>query len=390
MALVLARVLVLTTDFMSCGDCPRYIDIAESPFVFTASPWGYRIFVPYLARAIADLTPLDLDQSFLLLTGLAIGLLAATLVSWLVVSLRRSLLTAHLVLILYLSSFGAVVYLHGYQNIGFWDHLVVLLGMIAIYHRRWVWLIPLLAMGQLVKESAVILIPMYGLFEVVSRGRTAPVRTIVRNLGVLSAVYVAVFFFLRSGVLWRTGGNAQDYVSYYTPQYFEWLFSVYGGPLRAIPKTLAITAVTLPLALVGLRHSGRRDRAIATMAVLAWSQLLFGGDVERLMLMAYLGLAIPIATLLDDIALPEKLGLTALGVAAFYIHYYLAFSPRFYDPITWTNDYLWMTRPLTAASWMLVLGWYFGVFHPRTRNRPRSSLRGPTRAAPFSALTSDV
>lgn len=368
LALLIAGILGATTDFLSCGDCERYQDIANNPFIFTASPWGYRIFVPYLARALATLTPLTLDQGFLFLTLFGFCLLGTAFVYWLSVVRRYPLSVAALVFVLYAASFGAIVYLHGYQNIGIWEHLVLFLGMIAIYHNRWIWLVPLLVVGEVVKESVVVLIPLYLVCGWLLGDQ--PRRVVVRNTAILAAVYLAMFLLLRSGLLWQKGGNTQDYVSYYTPAYFEWLFSVYGGPIRAVPKTLAITAVTLPLAIVGFLVAGRRDRIIALMAPLAASQLLFGGDVERLMLMAYLGFAPLIAALFARVSLLERLLLSALGVAAFYVHYYLTFSPRSFDPVTGAQPLLRVSQGLMLTAALAVGLWYWLRFRPR-RNAER-------------------
>lgn len=46
------------------GDRERYLAIATTPFEFTASPWGYRIAVPWTARAMTELSGMPLEYSF--------------------------------------------------------------------------------------------------------------------------------------------------------------------------------------------------------------------------------------------------------------------------------------------------------------------------------------
>ncbi len=369
LSIALAWLLTATTDFMSCGDCPRYVDIANNPFVFTASPWGYRILVPWVALLITRVSPVSLDAAFLALTLLGFAAVVTTIVYWFGAKLGHSTQVAVMMALLYSFSYGAVFYLHGYQNIGFWEHLAVLLGFIAIYHRRFVWLVPIVVLGEMVKESVVVLIFLYAVYAAKMEG----IRVAVRNAAVLSLVYVAVFFLLRSGAIWRSGGNVQDYASYYTVEYFQWLFSVYGGPLRAIPKTLAIYAVTLPLAIIGWFCSSTRDRVMAMMAPLALTQLAFGGDVERLMILAFPGILLPIANLFRRISAGERWALVGLAIGVFYAHYYLVFSPRLYDPVTWENAYLFLVRPLMLGSFAIVFGWYFLVHRRRSTPGPGPS-----------------
>src|SRR4051812_24116737 len=70
--------LLLATRFSGApvgGDALVYARMAHQPWVFTQSPWGYRLLTPWLVH----LLPLPIDLGFWLITVLALAATATVL-----------------------------------------------------------------------------------------------------------------------------------------------------------------------------------------------------------------------------------------------------------------------------------------------------------------------
>jgi hypothetical protein len=338
----------------SCGDCDRYLEVAQQPFIFTASPWGYRVLVPYAARGLADLTGVSIPAAYYAMIVVSFIAVNAIIVVWFSQALRFSLLTATLLSLLYIFSHASAYHLWGYQ-IGTWEHLFLLLGFVLIYHRRDVLLLPILFLGALTKESLALLVPLYFLRTFFAGHRS---RAVAMSI-VLGVAFLVPFAVMRSGIPWRAGGSLQDYASYYTPDYFRWQFASYGGPFHLVPKILAAAPVTLPLGLIGFwRYANRTERLMALIAPLALLQFVLSADVERLVALAFPGVLLMIAVLYRHISALEQVSLTLLAILVFLAHYHLLFNPMLVIRATGENPYNWLVRPLTVGGWSAVIAWY--------------------------------
>ena len=116
---------------MGYGDSNHYLKMAQSPGTSVASPWGYRIAIPYVAALFSSIFNFPIKLSFV---AAQIGMYALflTLLSlWLLWGLRISRFATAMSCLLFVFSYPGVYNLHNVVHVGFGEHLFVLLGCIA-------------------------------------------------------------------------------------------------------------------------------------------------------------------------------------------------------------------------------------------------------------------
>jgi hypothetical protein len=183
---------------MGFGDSEHYLEMAKSPGKFVGSPWGYRIAVPYAAALLAQSTGISLFFAFTLLQVGIYSLFLATLFFWLRRGLRVSNFAAGMTLLLFVCSYPGVYNLHNVVHVGLAEHLLVLLGCIAVYHNRFLLLALIVAISCTVKETVgMLLIPSYFILAIESGNW----RKVTWNTAIVAAVFLSLSLGLRTGVL---------------------------------------------------------------------------------------------------------------------------------------------------------------------------------------------
>ncbi len=346
-----AAILIIraTTRNLGSGDSQHYRYMAEHPFSLTAPPFGYRVLVPYFAALIHRLSPLTLDQSFFALSCLFFVLINFTIVVWSCKLLHSSLLTSALLSILYSFSYGGVYNLHNYTHVGFGEHLVLLLGFIAILHDRFDWLLPVLASGSLVKETTALLIPVYG---AVALGRRTHPRQVLKRTVTLAGVFLSIFLMLRTGLLFIDRPILNRDPSLIGWSLFRFVYEYYGGFQGAFKQTLAAFPILWPLAFLGYKEADRVSRAACILIPLTLLQILVATDITRMASVAFPAILLLLNCLYRTITRAEAVVLTCSSVLVFYLYDF---------------GFRTLTTIVLSLSYGLIGIWYIATL----RHRPR-------------------
>ena len=262
------------------GDGLFYFEMANAPFKYVGSPYGYRIGVPYSAALLSSVFGVDLVASFAAVRLVAFASFMTVLCLWMLNGLQLRRLIVGLAAALFLFSPGATYNLYNMWVIGFAELLFVLVGVIAIYHCRFGILMWVVAVSALFKESVgLVLIPSYLFSEAASRQWG----TLVRNTLLLLLAFASVFLLLRSGVIFYGNCGLDSYASFYSAGYLREVYNSWGGLLGAGRLILLAFGPVWLLAVWGVRRAPSRFRPLAVLPVLAVFQILLATDVERML-----------------------------------------------------------------------------------------------------------
>ena len=296
------------------GDADRYEAVAHNVGVLVHPPWGCRIGIPYLAAGLIRATGLGLASSFVLLQILLYaGLLAATFL-WAgrVLNLGRS--GAALLCLLLACSFPAVYNLHNTTHVGFAEHLLILLGFIAIQRERFLPLAVLLLAAGFVKESVgAMLIPVFA-FSVLFTRR--PVEAAVRT-ALLGGIFVVVFLVLRSGLLYSGREGLGTYSSFYSAYYFEYVYGWWGGIRRALFQMLATFGPLWVLALAGFLLADWRQRMLGVLIPVAILETVLATDVARVVGLSFPAVLLLAAVCFERLDTRARVALTSINAVYF-------------------------------------------------------------------------
>jgi len=365
LTLGLAALIDVTNDGPSCGDCIWYRQMGDAPWMLQPAPWGYRIAVPFVGWVLTRVLAADIRQVFGGLTYVGFALVNTTLLLWAWRGLRLRLGYAAAATSFYAFSYAVATYLETPIHIGLYEHLAVLLGFMAIYHRRFYALVGVLLVGMLVKETVAILIPVYAvtaLWE--ERLRALP------RVGMLTVVAAVPFFALRSGVLFADPAGLGTYTSFYTLAYVREVAASYGGYFNAARKIALASPVLIPLSVLGFLYAPPRDRLLAIIVPLAWMQILLATDVERVAAIGFPGTTLLLASLLRRLNAREVLAWTLLSIANFYLYIHVLLDPRMYDRVRDVNEFLRFLPIAFVGTYAAILVWFLWGVRRRLTQPP--------------------
>ncbi len=219
-------------------------------------PYQHRVLAPWLAVQAQKATGIGLDEieyagRFIFLSAVLITTFA------LVTGMMGTAL-----------GFGGALLLAVLLPLGFFTNQVIdsypamlhlLLGLLAILHRKLVWLLPIMTIGTLFRESIGLLIPVLLLSSLPFEKKQQKWLW----AGALLAIYLAV----RVGLALLFPGENMVFSLWYN------LWHLLGEPLALLPRLVVILAPLL-LAMWGLKHA---DGLVRNMGVvgLAYAGLLF-------------------------------------------------------------------------------------------------------------------
>lgn len=317
LSLVIGLMMRSVTRPMGLGDSERYLAIVQKPRTFTESPWGYRIAVPYAAAVLIRAGHISPPRAFEFIQFGLYAALLSTLVAWLRLGFRVAWPAALAATTLFVISYNGVYNLHNTSHVGYAEFLFLLLGMIAIYHRQFIFLCVVIFLSAFVKETiALILIPV---FLAAGWGEEKP-RTLLLRFVLLGTLYLFPFLLLRSGLIFRAGGDLKAYSSFYTWEYVRFVFDYYGGFGGAILRFLMTFGPVWIFAVAGFFTAPPRLKRMSIMVPLAAIQILLATDVYRMV-----GCAFPIIIVLACLEFEQMkpawllLPLTLLCAAYFFV-----------------------------------------------------------------------
>jgi len=280
---------------MGFGDAERYYKMAESPEVFIGSPWGYRVAVPYLARFVSDVLGISIEIGFAILQIGFYCLFLWCLISWTQNAFRVSRFVAGLAGAMFVFSYPGVYNLHNFVHVGLSEHLLVLVGCMALTDRRFRGFVLIVAVSCFVKESVgLLLVPSAFVFLLATEKR----RVALTWSAVTGAVYVFLTIFIRSGWVLFRETDLSSYSSFYSVDYLKWVFEYWGGVRGAMLETVVLFGPLLILVIVGFLIAPRQLKMLSVLPVLATSQIVLATDVGRM-----IGVGIPVLCALAAVAL---------------------------------------------------------------------------------------
>ncbi|MEO5666726.1 MAG: DUF2079 domain-containing protein, partial [Bdellovibrionota bacterium] len=268
------------------GDASRYMTMAEHPGTITASPWGYRIAVPYLVALCSKLSGLSLSLVFrifqyALFSGM--GLLIYLHCR----KIFRSEESGVLCCLTWVLSTASLYHLHNFAHVGIAEHLLIALGLIQLLESQYQALVLTLLLSALVKETIGPLLFVLAVLAMAIEKRwtrknvACVVVGIVGNLG--------IYFLLRSGAVFHGELHSfENYTSFYTWTYVKYCYEYWNGPwgaLQGFKKAFNLGWVFFFIgsyrALRSPRHRTMGVLALALM-ILCCSQVLLATDVFRM------------------------------------------------------------------------------------------------------------
>ena len=346
--LVTAFVIAQTTQQMGYGDSDEYLQMAENPFRLTFSPHAYRILIPYAAVLVSALAHWPLDLSFFLISLLAFECINLGILFWAYGRMGHAPATAILLSLLYCFSYAGVYNLHNYVHIGFWWHLLVLLGFIAILYDKYAWLFAVVVVGALVNETIVILLPLFIAHDVYRR----------RSWGVLFRAalilvgFFSLFLLFRSGLILKASSGISSHTSFLTLDYLKYVYWYWGGPIQTAKQIAMSFLVLWPLAGLGFLHSDNESRLMALLIPLAALQVVIATDAIRMTVVSFPAVLLLVGNLFRVLTRPEQIAATVLSAANFY-----------------SFNWDWHRVLVTGCASFVVVVWYFVVVRRRIQAR---------------------
>ena len=332
----------LTLD-MGFGDSERYLEMAKVPGKFIGSPWGYRIALPYLAAGLADILKIPLTTVFLAVQLVMFGTISTLIIKWVSNTLERGVLIGILGAIIFVLSYPGVYNLHNFVHVGLGEHLLILLGCIAIYKDKFIFLSFIIAISCFVKESVgFLLIPTYFVSSaLLVNWRTASIHT-----ALLLLAFLVPFFFLRSGaVIFQSDLNLNTYTSFYTLEYVRYCWEYWGGFIGALRSIVFWFGTIFLLSTVGFFIAPVRLKTLAVLPVLAILQIVLATDIQRMV-----GVSIPVLIALSSFTLSKMknshaiLASILLGFHFLYLNHRIGGIISFVVSFCWILVLLWGNR----------------------------------------------
>ena len=333
------------------GDRDRYLAIALNPFEFTASPWGYRIAVPWVARAMSELGGVSIDSSFQALQFtfyFSINLLIYRVSK----SLRASRWTIVLALAVYVSGYQYVYYRFNYTHVGIAE--LSLLAWLSwwLYIRNYSLVMIGLVASILVKESiAFVFLQVLTLNWVCQWLICRRTDITILKLCVICVLPLMLFVAVRLAISAPGESGVGSYLGGYDTTLFNKLFN--DQTLMRVVSYFTIFGCLLPTVIYSCKYavSDSFMRIQLLVFLVSITQLLLGLDAKRMASMAM------IAALFLALRLMLTYGLIGWGSAFMGLQVLFGFS--------WLNQSHFFAVVCIAASCLLAVMFMYKYFTDR-------------------------
>lgn len=299
------------------GDSDRYFAIASTPFEFTASPWGYRILIPWIARGISEVSPLSIEQSFFWLQ-FAFYFSANLLLLQVGRDLKASPILIGASILTFAAGYQFIYYRFNFIHVGIGE--LSLLGWLCwwFYTREYRWLAIGLAISVLVHESvAYVFLQVMVLYWVFQWFLSRQTDMSFAHLVGLCALPIVIFLAIRLAISAPGQGATDSYLSGYDATFFSKLF----GPhfYRRLIEYFTTFGVLLLVVLTSLSRCLKDDfiRLQLFVFVACVTQLLLGLDTKRMASMGILAVLL-LAMRIGVLERYRKPVLIALGLQSLY------------------------------------------------------------------------
>ncbi len=233
---------------VSFGDMQIYLRMAEHPYFFVGPPFGYRIGQPLLVHLISISLDEDIPNAFYFLTTIFTFLTALLFAYWLCLN-GSAFFVSILLACAYLLSFPGAFTLSAWGLVDAPLHFFLILGLIVIHKRQWIWLAILLFVGGFFKENIAVILPVafLSLFE------SESFKSVVKTSFLLTISFLASFLIVRTGLCFDGQVESSISATHLTKDYFKHVIDYWGGVYGFLTKTFYVFSVYwFSLLLVGL------------------------------------------------------------------------------------------------------------------------------------------
>ena len=323
------------TQPLGSGDASIYQAMAEHPTQFAHAPHGYRILVPWLVHGVMRLTALPVTSSYLAVSAILFASLLAVLALWFhCIEHADALLTLQVVL-LGACAYPGLYYSHNVMHVGLGELVVLTAGCAAIRARHFGLVLGIVIAGGFVKETALALVPLWFIVELGSM----PWRRLLPRAASLAVAGLAVFFVLRSGLLFAAAGAPGSGAALTTTNPDE-LRAYWVSPYNVVMRVSETFGALWLLAALGFVYAEGRARRLALLIPLALGQIAVATDISRMA-----ALALPVVLLLALMFLRRLPRIGQVVLTVFAIAVFVAYDFR--SP---------MTRWLLVVAYLAIAG----------------------------------
>lgn len=324
----LSLLIRFTTHHLWFGDSHIYRQMAENPFRFVSFPQSYRILVPLIVWSISKIISLSVSHSYYIVsTGLFISIIIS-IIYWFKSVESLPLKSAILIACMYGFSFAGVQNLHNFIHFGFGEHLIILLGIIAIRKRNFLFLSLVILIGSAVKETSLILVPIYFIFEL-HHNRFS---IVLKKSFLLTLLGCGMLLFIRSGIIFSDSFPSKRANFFKT--YFHYVLSHQQNFFVLLKLFFKTYHIIIPLSFLGFLYTPGKMKPIGLLIPITILQVLIAVDIERMFAVGFPAYLFFICFLFKKTDYRDHILFTILEISAFYIIH-------------------WITVPLFRESFLL-------------------------------------
>ncbi|MGB4334993.1 MAG: hypothetical protein WBJ41_09170 [Chromatiaceae bacterium] len=259
-----------------------YLRMAENPYYFVGSPFGYRIGQPLLVHLMSISLDMEIPNAFYILTTIFTFLTALLLAYWLCVN-GVSFFISILLACAYLLSFPGAFTLSAWALVDAPLHFLLILGLIAIQKRQWVWLGFVLFLGGFFKENIVVILPMAFVSIILSESLKSGLKIAI----VITLSFLTSLLIVRTGIFFKEPIESSISATHLTQDYFKHVINYWGGIYGFLTKTFYVFAIYwFSLLFVGI-SMWRKHLSLLVLLLFTLAQIPFATDIERMVALAF-------------------------------------------------------------------------------------------------------
>ena len=272
------------------GDSDKYIAIARDPFVFTESPWGYRLLVPWLVAGMSATFGITLENGFQLVQAASYTLCLAIIV-FVAKNLNAEKWVKVLGPLVFTFGYQYIYYRHNFIHVGLME-LLVLAALIWLTHvKKWRSILLLLTISIFIKESIAFIflqtLVVYWLIEKYVFGNSF---TKSYQIVLICVMPIIVFLLIRINFGLSDSSATASYLSGYDRNFFSKVFN--GNFVGRIVEYFTVFGVLVYLIPISVRFIFNSSfiRINLLIQVFSVSQLLLAIDSKRMACMGVISL----------------------------------------------------------------------------------------------------
>ena len=267
---------------VSFGDMQIYLRMANDPSFFVGSPFRFRIGQPLVVYLLSLSLDTEIPNTFYFMTTLFTFLTALLLAYWLCLN-SVTFFSSILLACAYLLSFPGAFTLSAWALVDAPLHFFLILGLILIHKRQWIWLAFLLFIGGFFKENIAVILPV----AILSLYDSEPLKSGVKISFFLTISFLASFLIVRTGLCFNRPIESSISATHLTKDYFKHVIDYWGGVYGFLTKTFYVFSIYWFSPLFVGMSMWRRRLPLLMLLLFTLAQIPFATDIERMVALAF-------------------------------------------------------------------------------------------------------